>query len=141
MVKDIVTLSSSITVDEAVNGYFLRYGYGGFPVVDDGKFLGLVTLKEVKDVPKADWGTVKAIDILVPHDGRGDVSPEDDVMRALEIMIREDKGRLVTIENGRLSGLITRNGIARYVQLKGKMTPASEGKRSASGKHPVLSFS
>ncbi|MEK6699643.1 MAG: site-2 protease family protein [Nitrospirota bacterium] len=120
MVKDIVTLSSSITVDEAVNGYFLRYGYGGFPVVDDGKFLGLVTLKEVKDVPKADWGTVKAIDILVPHDGRGDVSPEDDVMRALEIMIREDKGRLVTIENGRLSGLITRNGIARYVQLKGK---------------------
>lgn len=41
-------------------------------------------------------------------------------MRTLELMIREDKGRLVTIENGALSGLITRNGIARYVQLKGK---------------------
>jgi predicted transcriptional regulator len=40
-------------------------------------------------------------------------------MRALEIMIREDKGRLVIIENGKLSGMITRNGIARYVQIKG----------------------
>jgi len=120
MVKDIVTLNSSLVVAEAVNGYFLKYGYGGFPVVDGGKFLGIVTLKEVKDVPKADWGKVKVIDIITPHDGIGEVSPEDDVMRALELMIREDKGRLVFIENGKLSGLITRNGIARYVQIKGK---------------------
>lgn len=41
-------------------------------------------------------------------------------MRDLEAMIREDKGRLVIIENNRLSGLITRNGIARYVQIEGK---------------------
>lgn len=120
MVKDIVTLSSSMTIDEAVNGFFLRFGFGGFPVADDGNFLGLVTLKEVKDVPKTDWGTVKVKDILVPHDRRGEVAAEDDVMRALEVMIREDKGRLVIIENGRLNGLITRNGIARYVQIKGK---------------------
>jgi predicted transcriptional regulator len=119
MVKDIVTLSSSMTVGEAVNGYFLRYGYGGFPVVDNGKYDGIVTLKEVKDVPKADWGTVKVGDIFVTHERKWQVQPEDGVMRALELMIREDKGRLVIIENGRLTGLITRNGIARYVQLKG----------------------
>jgi Zn-dependent protease/predicted transcriptional regulator len=120
MVKDIVTLSSSITVDEAVNDYYLRYGYGGFPVVDDGKFLGIITLKEVKEVPRADWSRVKVGDVFITHERKWEVSPEDDAMRALEIMIREDKGRLVIIENGRLSGLITRNGIARYLQIKGK---------------------
>src|SRR3989337_1076287 len=36
MVKDIVSLSSLISIDEAVNTYFLRYGYGGFPVIDSG---------------------------------------------------------------------------------------------------------
>jgi predicted transcriptional regulator len=41
-------------------------------------------------------------------------------MKALELMIKEDKGRLVIIENNKLSGLITRNGIARYVQIRGK---------------------
>jgi Zn-dependent protease/CBS domain-containing protein len=120
MVKDIVTLSSSMTLDEAVNGYFLRYGYGGFPVVGDGGFLGIVTLKEVKNVPKADWLRVKVGDVFITHERKWEVSPEDNVMRALEIMIREDKGRLVIIENGGLSGLITRNGIARYVLIKGE---------------------
>ena len=120
MVKDIVTLSSSMTLDEAVNGYFLRYGYGGFPVVGDGGFLGIVTLKEVKNVPKADWLRVKVGDVFITHERKWEVSPEDNVMRALEIMIREDKGRLVIIENGKLSGLITRNGIARYVLIKGE---------------------
>lgn len=120
MVRDIVTLSSSMTVDEAVNGYFLRYGYGGFPVVRNGDFLGIITLKEVKEVPRADWSRVTVGDVSITHERKWEVSPEDDVMRALEAMIREDKGRLVIIENGKLRGLITRNGIARYVQIKGK---------------------
>lgn len=120
MVKDIVTLGSAMTVDEAVNGYFLRYGYGGFPVIDDGRFLGIITLKEVKEVPREDWKRVTVGSIFVTHARKWEVFPEDDVMRALELMIREDKGRLVIIENGKLSGLITRNGIARYVQIKGE---------------------
>ena len=40
MVKEIKTLSPSVTLDKAVDDYFLKYGYGGFPVIDDGKFLG-----------------------------------------------------------------------------------------------------
>jgi len=120
MVTDLKTLSPSITIDKAVDEYFLRYGYGGFPVTDDGKFLGIVTLKEVKNIPREDWGRVKASDILVPHDKKWEVSINDDVMKALELMIKEDKGRVVVTEKDRIIGLITRNGIARYVQIKGK---------------------
>lgn len=35
-------------------------------------------------------------------------------------MITEDKGRVAVIKDGGLIGLITRNGVARYVQIKGK---------------------
>jgi CBS domain-containing protein len=48
------------------------------------------------------------------------VSLSDDVTKALELMITEDKGRIVVTEKDRIIGLITRNGIAQYVQLKGK---------------------
>ena len=120
MVTDLKTLSPSITIDKAVDEYFLRYGYGGFPVIDDGKFLGIVTLKEVKNIPREDWGRVKASDILVPHDKKWEVSIDDDVIKALELMIKEDKGRVVVTEKDRIIGLITRNGIARYVQIRGK---------------------
>jgi hypothetical protein len=41
-------------------------------------------------------------------------------MKALELMIIEDKGRIAVTKNEGIIGLITRNGIARYVQIRGK---------------------
>ena len=120
MVREMQAMDPSISLDEAVNQYFLRYGYGGFPVIEDGKFLGIITLKEVKSVPREEWGRVKVSEVSVPHEKRWELSPEADVTKALELMIKEDKGRIVVTEKGKIIGLITRNGIARYVQIRGK---------------------
>ncbi|MEP9411984.1 MAG: site-2 protease family protein [Candidatus Brocadia sp.] len=120
MATDIVTVKPSIPIEESVDKYFLKYGYGGFPVMDDGKFLGIITLREIKNVPREDWGTVKISDILVPHNKKWEITPDSDVMKALELMIKEDKGRIIVVENDKVVGLITRNGIARYLQIKGK---------------------
>jgi Zn-dependent protease len=120
MVTEMQTIDPSISLDEAVNQYFLRHGYGGFPVIDDGKFLGIITLKEVKNVPREDWGKVKVSEAYVPHEKRWEISPDADAIKALELMIKEDKGRIAVTEKDRIIGLITRNGIARYVQIKGK---------------------
>lgn len=38
MTKDIVTMPLNITTETSVNEYFLKYGYGGFPILDDEKF-------------------------------------------------------------------------------------------------------
>ena len=120
MVREIKTIDPSISLNQAVDEYFLRYGYGGFPIIQEGKFLGILTLKEVKDIPRENWGNVKVSAVFVPHDKKWEVSMNDDVIKALELMIKEDKGRIVVTEGERIIGLITRNGIARYVQLKGK---------------------
>lgn len=120
MARDIVTVNSSIPIGEAVDKYFLRYGYGGFPVMDGGKFLGIITLKEIKNVPREDWSKVKVSDILVPHNKKWEISHDSDVMKALLLMIQEDKGRIIVMENDNVVGLITRNGIARYLQIMGK---------------------
>jgi predicted nucleotidyltransferase len=36
--REIKSISPSVTLDKAVDDYFLKYGYGGFPVIDDGNF-------------------------------------------------------------------------------------------------------
>jgi len=33
---------AATSFSKAVNEYFLRYGYGGFPVLDDGKVFGII---------------------------------------------------------------------------------------------------
>ncbi len=121
MVKDLITVEPSINIDELVNGYFLRYGYGGFPVVESGRYLGLITLKEIKNVPKEYFNKTHVSEVFSKHKKEWEISPEEDVPRALEKMIKEDTGRLVIIEGNTIKGMITRNGIARYVQIKGSL--------------------
>ena len=82
------------------------------------KFLGIITLKEIKNIPKKD--SSKAADILVPHNKKREVSADSDVVKALELMIKEDKGRIIVMENETIVDLITRNGLARYLQIMGK---------------------
>jgi Zn-dependent protease/CBS domain-containing protein len=118
MARDIVTLEPSITIEEAVQYYFLRYGYGGFPVAQDGQLLGIATLREIKSVPRENWSSVTIGDIFSPRDSRWEISSDDDVIQALEKMTREEKGRLVIVENGELTGLITKNSIAQYMQIR-----------------------
>lgn len=117
MARDLVTVPPSIFLDEAVKEYFLRYGYGGFPVVENGKYLGMLTLKELKDVPRE---ATRVSAVYVPHRAEWEVSPDEDAVKALERMIRGDVGRLVVTSGGRIEGMITRSGIARYVQLMGR---------------------
>ncbi len=89
----------------------------GFPVVDDGKYLGMLTLKELKDVPRE---TTRVSAVYAPHRAEWEVTPDEDAVKALERMIRSDVGRLVVAGGGRIEGMITRSGLARYVQLMGR---------------------
>lgn len=127
MTRDFVSIRSDMTVEVAVNDYFLRYGYGGFPVFDNGRFQGFVTLKEVKDVPKEKWKEVRVSDIYVPHDRIWEVSEDDTALKALEIMINENKGRLVVTEKASVTGIITRNGIAKYASIMEKQHSSGRG--------------
>jgi len=118
--RDLVTLPSAMPLEEAVNDYFLKYGFGGFPVMENGKYLGFITLKEIKNVRREDWGRVKVAEVVVPHNKKWEASFEDEAIRCLELMIKEDKGRIAVMDKGILVGLITRNGIARYLQIMGR---------------------
>jgi Zn-dependent protease/CBS domain-containing protein len=120
MTKDIVTLTPSMILSEAVDNYFLKYGYGGFPIVDNGTLSGILTLKEIKNISRENWASVKVSEVLLPHDKKWEISPDEEAIKALELMIKEDKGRIIVTEKGSIVGLITRNGIARYLQIMGK---------------------
>jgi Zn-dependent protease len=51
MIRNPVTIGSDTPVSDAIEHYFLRYGYGGFPVVEDGRTIGTLTLSQVRHCP------------------------------------------------------------------------------------------
>lgn len=127
MVRDIITIDPSMSVSDVISNYFLRYGFTGFPVVSEGKYVGILTLRDIKNIPERERKDRQVSEFFGRHRAEWEISAEDTAINALEKMIRNDVGRLVVIENEKISGMITRNGIAKYLEIK-KFITASERK-------------
>jgi Zn-dependent protease/CBS domain-containing protein len=118
MVKEVVTVVPSLRVRELIERYFLTYGYGGFPVVENGQVVGLVSLGDVKQVAPEDYDRVSVREVMVPLAERLIIAPEEDVSVAFQRMAEEELGRLVVMERGRMLGLVTKTGLSRFLQMK-----------------------
>ena len=119
MVRDVATVSPDLSVDEAVAQHFLRHGYEGFPVAEDGRVIGMVTIHDVQSLPQALWKWRRVRDIMEPWSPALETAPDAPALKALEQMLREGQGRLAVVQDGRLVGLITRSGVNRFLQLRG----------------------
>ena len=115
MTPNVVAIDADQTLDQATNYYFLRYGFGGFPVVDNGRLMGMVSLKEVTAVPRESWPNVKVREVAVPLEPGMTIRPEEPFTTVMERMLQEDRSRLLVTEDNKVTGIITRSGIARFL--------------------------
>lgn len=128
MVRDPIVLGPDETVAGAIENYFLRYGFGGFPVAADGKVLGVVTLAQVRECPASERTSRRISEVMQPADRTIEIAPGAGVIDAIRQMAAADIGRLLVVDQGKLVGLVTRTGVTRYVHTKAQLSaPASIG--------------
>jgi Zn-dependent protease/predicted transcriptional regulator len=118
MTRDPVTLTPEMSVAEAVEQYFLRYGYGGFPVVSDGRVVGVLSLSHVRHCQPEERAHKKVRDIMLALGPRLEVAPQATALEAMHKMNEGNSGRLVVLDGGKMAGFITRTGVARIIQMK-----------------------
>jgi Zn-dependent protease/predicted transcriptional regulator len=118
MVREPVSLSPDLSIADAVEEYFLRYGYGGFPVVTEGQVLGILSLSSVRHCPAADRSQKKVRDIMRPRDAGIEISRSATVSEAMRRIIESETGRLLVMDGEHLMGLITRTGITRFIHFR-----------------------
>ena len=118
MTTDVVALNVGLTLDQAVDHYFLRFGYGGFPVLDDGRLVGMLSLKELKAIPRDRWSVLTVGEAMAPHGLQAEVHPEESITAAMERLFHDDRSRLVVMDGDKMLGLVTRSGIARFLDLR-----------------------
>lgn len=128
MVREVVTISPDLNVGETVAQHFLRHGYEGFPVAEDGRVIGMVTIHDVQSLPQSLWQWRRVRDIMQPWSPAMEIAPDASALKALEQMLREGEGRLAVVQDGRLVGLITRSGVNRFLQLQSpRRSKSAEG--------------
>jgi Zn-dependent protease/CBS domain-containing protein len=127
MVRDPVTIDASMTVADAINQHFMHHGYGGYPVLDDGRVAGLVGLGQVRECPAADRPHKRIREIMRSLDATIVIAPDAPVSNALRQMAEADSGRLLVMEGDRLVGLLSRSGVAHFIMLRSQLGFAAPG--------------
>jgi Zn-dependent protease len=64
MAAELLRIPAELTLEEAVDRFFLRYDHSAFPVEDDGRTVGLLSIRRVKQTPREDWARVPVRDAM-----------------------------------------------------------------------------
>jgi CBS domain-containing protein len=119
MTSNVISVTESVSLDDLVQNYFYRYLFVSFPVVGDGgELIGMVSVKQVKDVPKDSWYEKKVRDIMIKASEIQVLSPNEEASRALNLLMRNELGRIPVVDGKRLVGIITRRDIMTLLMIK-----------------------
>ncbi len=117
MSTNLQTISPDATLEELADN-FLHYKYGAFPVVYGSTTHGLVTLQNMKEVPRDKWAHTTVAHILTPLKETMVIRPNSDAAEVMMKMATQNTGRaLVMEENGELVGLLSRTDMMRFIQM------------------------
>jgi CBS domain-containing protein len=105
-----------LTLQQAVDDYFMRYDHSAFPVDEQGRTIGLLTLRGVRRVPSELWSTRRVREHMVPLGDQVLVAPHarmDDVLGKLE---DGEAGRVLVVDDGEVVGIITPSDLTRWLR-------------------------
>ncbi|MEH1967354.1 site-2 protease family protein [Nostoc sp.] len=110
------TVNADLTLQDLVDKYFLSRRYQSFPVTQDSHPVGIITLNQVKDVPREEWIYRTVRDAMIPTDTEATARPEEQMSQVLEKMQESGVRRVLVTQNGSLKGIITANDVAHWLQ-------------------------
>ena len=114
MTRKIVCLRDDLTVSELLDK-IVEYHHIGYPVIDESnRLIGIVTLQDAMKVPKDRRGETRIREICTRK--LVTVSPDDNLLEALEKMSAHNIGRLLVTDRENKSlllGIVTRSDILR----------------------------
>ena len=116
MAGDLVRIPPELSLQEAVDDYFMRYNHGAFPVEEQGRTIGLLTLRGVRRVPREQWPIRRVRDHMVPLGDQVVVAPDarmDDVVDKLQ---DGQANRVLVVQDGEVVGIITPTDLTRWLR-------------------------
>jgi Zn-dependent protease/predicted transcriptional regulator len=105
------------SIEGVVHQRLMQSEERAFPVVHGEDLVGLVTLSDVRKVPRDLWPEVPVTNVMTPAPELVAASPREDLSEALDKLARADVSQLPVLDGTRLVGILRRRDVARWIEL------------------------
>src|SRR6266702_2975791 len=112
------TVPANISLQQLINDYFLPHGLRCALVMQGDRLAGLITLSDIRHVPREQWGYTSADQAMIPVERLHVVSPQQSLNDVLPLMAGRDVNQLPVVQNGVPVGIVSRDSVMRYLEVR-----------------------
>ncbi len=121
MARECPSIAPGLTLERLVHEEVLGAGRRCFVVAESGTLRGLLTLHEVKGVPRDRWDRVTVDEVMQPAQALATVAPEENLLKALEQMDNANVAQLPVVDDGQWLGMLDRERILHYMRVRAEL--------------------
>ena len=121
MSQECMTVPSGLGVDRLIEDHVLAGGQRCFFVADNGSMKGLITLQDVRSVPREQRQGMTTDQVMNRIEGLVRVQPDDDLWSVLQKMDENDVNQVPVMDNGSFLGMITRERLLHDIRLRAEL--------------------
>ena len=121
MNRNPITVPANISLQKLVDEYFLPQGLRSALVMQGDQLAGLITLSDIRHVPREEWTQKPVGHVMVPLERLHMVTPQQSLKEVLPLMISEDINQLPVVQDGRLLGVVSRDAVIRSLEIRRRL--------------------
>jgi Zn-dependent protease len=116
MSSQCASVAGEVTLQALVDEHVLGSGRRCFLVTRGAETVGLMTLHRIKEVARAEWGTMTAAEAMLPLEELKRIEPAAELSAALELMDRDGVNQLPVMTGRRVVGMLSREDVVTYLR-------------------------
>jgi Zn-dependent protease/predicted transcriptional regulator len=129
MVRNPAVVPVDLRLGDFMDSIVSNRRYTTYPVVDDGRVVGLLPFRCVAEVPRGEWDERRVSDCMIPLERVPVLDPDEELVDALVDLSESDVNRGLVLDDGRLIGFLSITDLIRALELGGlrrrRATPAA----------------
>lgn len=118
MRTNVPSVPPDISVSSLVHDHIMGTDEHAFPVIDDARLVGLVTLEDVRKVAREEWERTRVSQIMTPRESLVVMAPDDEASEALEKLAQRDIRQLPILRMETFVGLLRRQDLVRWLHTQ-----------------------
>jgi CBS domain-containing protein len=116
LMRPVASTEEHLTLERFVNEHLMASDQRAYPVERHGRLSGLISIVDLRAVPRERWPTVTVGEVMVPADRLTTLAPGDSAFDAFRHLGQYHQ--VPVVEDGTVRGIVRREDMAKWLALR-----------------------